>query len=535
MKIYSLLFSLIFSTYIFAQVGVGTTTPDVSSILDITATDKGVLVPRVSLTDVTNATTPINTPATGLLIWNTNAAVTGGNGTGFYFFNGAQWIPIQQTITDDADFYEEGTTSAPDDINDDMYTLGNIGLGQTIADYRLDIAEDTALKTVNISVTGDIDGNRLAIDNNISGTQNPGIGNQIWGLRNTIFSGGGFAIFGIENRVSGNYSSQKYGVANIISGGTGNHYGTYNTMSSSDATSGNLRFGVWNVLEYDAPSNSGLEAGVYNSILGTSTSSKYGVFNFLNHTSDTAGYGVYTNNTSTGNGTHYGVFNDLEGSGTGNKYGSYNQIDIAAGGTHYGVYSRVLKSGSFAGYFLGDVSIGTTVGNSYVMPDSDGTSGQVMQTDGAGNVDWVDKNDNSALSLVRVNISGTYNQLATGANWVNIDFDNEIFDTNGEFNTATNTFTAASAGYYRVNSSYHTTAQSNTGYFGIAVYVNGTLYAESTHNHHNVGDVMRQVDCLVVLAVSDTVEVRIRAESNAVDIDGFGGKTFMEIEQIKRN
>ena len=52
MKIYSLLFSLVFSTYIFAQVGVGTTTPDASSILDITAADKGVLVPRVSLTDV---------------------------------------------------------------------------------------------------------------------------------------------------------------------------------------------------------------------------------------------------------------------------------------------------------------------------------------------------------------------------------------------------------------------------------------------------------------------------------------------------
>ncbi|MCB0447837.1 MAG: hypothetical protein KDD03_10055 [Gelidibacter sp.] len=505
MKIYSLLFSLVFSTYIFAQVGVGTTTPDPSSILDVTATDKGVLVPRVSLTDVTNATTPINIPATGLLVWNTNAAVTGGNGIGFYFFNGVQWVAIQQAQVDDADFYEEGTTTAPNDITDDMYTQGNIGIGKVTADYKLDIAEDTGLKAVDITVTGDIDGNRIAIDNNISGTQNPGIGNQIWGLRNTIFSGGGFAIFGIENRVSGNYSSQKYGVANIISGGTGNHYGTYNTMSSSDATSGNLRFGVWNVLEYNAPSNSGLEAGVYNSMLGTSTSSKYG------------------------------VFNDLEGSGTGNKYGSYNQIDIAAGGTHYGVYSRVLKSGSFAGYFLGDVSIGTTVGNSYVMPDSDGTSGQVMQTDGVGNVDWVDKNDNSALSLVRVNLSGTYNQSATGANWVNIDFDNEIFDTNGEFNTATNTFTAASAGYYRVNSSYHTTAQSNTGYFGIAVYVNGTLYAESTHNHHNVGDVMRQVDCLVVLAVSDTVEVRIRAESNAVDIDGFGGKTFMEIEQIKRN
>ncbi|WP_426429879.1 hypothetical protein ACPX19_10080 [Winogradskyella sp. HB-48] len=645
MKIFSLLFSLVFSTCIFAQVGVGTTTPDPSSILDITAADKGVLVPRVNLIDVADTTAPINAPATGLLIWNTNASVTGGNGEGFYFFNGAQWVAIQQAQVDDADFYEEGTTTAPNDITDDMYTQGNVGIGQVTADYKLDITEDTGLKAVDITVTGDIDGNRIAIDNNISGTQNPGIGNIIRGLRNEITAGGGFAIRGVENRLIGNNSSQKYGVLNTISGGASNHYGVSNFLSGSDATGGNLRYGVYNELNYN---DSGNERGVFNLLTGSSTGSKTAVFNVLSYTSNSTGYGIYNNITASGNGiqyglrsdfegigsgnkygmynfmshsnlvselvgvfnvigsdaanteartgfrtnfesgasssgpeyglynlfnssstgtkygvynlfasiptsgnsdvygsynliaedgdgNHYGTYNLLEGNGTGAKYGSYNTISTIAGGTHYGVYSNVLKSGSFAGYFLGDVSIGTTVGNSYVMPDSDGTTGQIMQTDGAGNVDWVDKNDNSALSLVRVNLSGTYNQSATGATWVNIDFDNEIFDTNGEFNTTTNTFTAASAGYYRVNASYHTTAQSNTGYFGIAVYVNGTLYAESTHNHHNVGDVMRQVNCLVALAVSDTVELRIRAESNAVDIDGFGGKTFMEIEQIKRN
>lgn len=36
-------------------------------------------------------------------------------------------------------FYEEGTTSAPDNINDNMYTQGNIGIGTTSPDAQLDI------------------------------------------------------------------------------------------------------------------------------------------------------------------------------------------------------------------------------------------------------------------------------------------------------------------------------------------------------------------------------------------------------------
>ena len=88
--VFHCLFLSIFS--ISAQVGIGTTTPDASAILDITATEKGVLVPRISLNNVTTSMLDgINMAATGLLIYNTNATVTGGKGIGFYYFNGTQW------------------------------------------------------------------------------------------------------------------------------------------------------------------------------------------------------------------------------------------------------------------------------------------------------------------------------------------------------------------------------------------------------------------------------------------------------------
>ncbi|GEN70897.1 hypothetical protein CLA01_09690 [Chryseobacterium lathyri] len=57
------------SVSLFSQVGINTTTPNPSSILDIVSTNKGLLIPRVSLTGNTDVTT-IPNPANGLLVYN---------------------------------------------------------------------------------------------------------------------------------------------------------------------------------------------------------------------------------------------------------------------------------------------------------------------------------------------------------------------------------------------------------------------------------------------------------------------------------
>jgi trimeric autotransporter adhesin len=49
--------------------GIGTTTPDASSLLEIKSTSKGLLIPRMTLTQ-RNA---IAAPATGLMIYQTNS------------------------------------------------------------------------------------------------------------------------------------------------------------------------------------------------------------------------------------------------------------------------------------------------------------------------------------------------------------------------------------------------------------------------------------------------------------------------------
>jgi hypothetical protein len=81
------------------NVGIGTSTPDDSALLDIDASpsnDKGVLIPRIALISANN-TSPITAPAVSLLIYNT---ATGGTfpdevSPGYYYWNGVAWIAFE--------------------------------------------------------------------------------------------------------------------------------------------------------------------------------------------------------------------------------------------------------------------------------------------------------------------------------------------------------------------------------------------------------------------------------------------------------
>lgn len=71
-----------------ASVGIGTSTPNQSTILDISSSNKGILIPRVSLSSNT-AQDIIHSPVVSLLVYNTNT-VTGVT-PGFYFWTGSAW------------------------------------------------------------------------------------------------------------------------------------------------------------------------------------------------------------------------------------------------------------------------------------------------------------------------------------------------------------------------------------------------------------------------------------------------------------
>jgi hypothetical protein len=72
------------ATSIQAQVGIGTTTPDSSSILDLTSTSKGLLPPRMTASQ-RNA---ISSPVAGLMIWCTDCGASGD----LQVYNGSDWV-----------------------------------------------------------------------------------------------------------------------------------------------------------------------------------------------------------------------------------------------------------------------------------------------------------------------------------------------------------------------------------------------------------------------------------------------------------
>lgn len=86
LKNYSFLFILLLSSTIsLAQVGIGTTTPHTSAMLELNSSDKGLLIP--SMTQIQKNS--IVSPTVGLLIFQTDAS------SGFWYYNGTAWVQLQ--------------------------------------------------------------------------------------------------------------------------------------------------------------------------------------------------------------------------------------------------------------------------------------------------------------------------------------------------------------------------------------------------------------------------------------------------------
>jgi Chaperone of endosialidase len=90
------------SSFTFAQVGIGTTTPNASSVLEMRSTTRGLLPPRVTETE-RNA---IASPEKGLLVYQTTTP------NGFYYFDGTAW-KILQSINGWNIFGNNNTSGTP--------------------------------------------------------------------------------------------------------------------------------------------------------------------------------------------------------------------------------------------------------------------------------------------------------------------------------------------------------------------------------------------------------------------------------------
>jgi trimeric autotransporter adhesin len=142
--------TLVFATFLLSHllysqnVGIGTNTPDASALLELNATNKGLLIPRITLLSPTDNVT-VTSPANGLLIYNNNSNTTQmPGGPGFYVWKGA-WIKLMTN--------EPGTSTGA------WTTTGNAGTDPVINFLGTTDNKDLVFRRNNIKA-GFIDDNQ---------------------------------------------------------------------------------------------------------------------------------------------------------------------------------------------------------------------------------------------------------------------------------------------------------------------------------------------------------------------------------------
>lgn len=118
-----------FSVASFAQqnVGIGTTTPSASALLEISSTSKGVLIPRLTQAQ----RSAIVSPAEGLLVYQTDGTV------GFYVNKSSlPAIPNWSPLSEGGNFWSYQSNSTTNIINKNT---GNVGVGVSVPAYLMDI------------------------------------------------------------------------------------------------------------------------------------------------------------------------------------------------------------------------------------------------------------------------------------------------------------------------------------------------------------------------------------------------------------
>lgn len=126
----------------FTQVGIGTEFPEQAAALEISAIDKGILIPRVSLESLSDQTTITGTMIDGLLVFNTSKTVE--IQAGFYYWYANSWHRIE---TQTVDFQDSPIVS----IEDGTYTTVTASTNANHITYQIHVPIATGSQSGAIS------------------------------------------------------------------------------------------------------------------------------------------------------------------------------------------------------------------------------------------------------------------------------------------------------------------------------------------------------------------------------------------------
>ncbi|MEC8032571.1 MAG: hypothetical protein VX119_04760, partial [Bacteroidota bacterium] len=441
-RLLTLLFlsSVFCTTGVYAQnVGVGTSSPDNSAKLDITSTDGGLLIPRMTEAQ----RDAIASPATGLMIFQTDGTV------GFYYYDGAAWTaigsgsgsqgpagpqgpagadgadgatgatgPAGPAGADGADGVSITVVSIVNDslqvtltngntINAGLVSGGNTGLEEITegsnTGYRIagrDAANygDIGNNAVDLSISDGTSTTRGATGNN---STSMGLITAASGSGSTAMGGGAEAsgdfstAMGAFTTASGDYSTAM--------GGGASASGNYSTaMGRNTTASGFVSTATgWNSTAFGTSSTAmgdGTTAfGTSSTAMGDGTTASGDYSTAMGYYATASG----SSSTTIGRYTTAPSFAEM-------AIGQYNTDYTPAGATSWNTGDRLFvigngesstaKSDAMIVYKNGNTIInGALTLGSITLPNTDGTSGQVLATDGAGNISWSSVSSGSSL------------------------------------------------------------------------------------------------------------------------------------------
>lgn len=239
-KLLTLITTIAF-TSIYAQVGVGTTTPN--GALDVTSTSNGFVPPRVALTS-TNVAAPISNPngggnpVAGTIVWNTATTGTSPNNVapGLYYWDGTRWVAfagspggLDWSLTGNS-----GTTAGTNflgttDAQDVRFRTNNIERARILSGGTLGV-NSVGTTSSQLTVVG------AGTNDAVAGSANDNIANGFWG-RNAHATG--TAIIGASNGLGGVYPTNGAGVAGSGENSIGIYGSTGNGAPNNSSHNGN--------------------------------------------------------------------------------------------------------------------------------------------------------------------------------------------------------------------------------------------------------------------------------------------------------
>jgi hypothetical protein len=422
----------------FAQVGVHTDTPDNSSAMDIVAPDRGLLIPRVTLTASLSNPSPVTSPAVGLLVFNSGA----NQAIGFYYWNGSSWTLIGSGGSPSGNYWSitgnSGTTPGTNFLGT---TDNNHFLVYTNSAERMRFENDGQIIIDSIAPRNSTDlftviGNATQTTTVAAYPRGTGFYTR-WGRYGLVAlvdtAAGNYIGYGVYAR---NYDAYGYGLcaigSNIVSFPViTNHtsglvaYGYDGLQAWGRNSSGYGLFAIGN--NQNAPYNiSGVAAGV--SAIGT-----YGIV--AKGTDATTGRGIVAvgsnvGSPNTSNQSEGGAFTGFHGiysRGTGYQAGPpiITGCGVIGVGYNQSTYSLTTDGNSLGGIFAGDYGVygkGMATAGVGVLGVGSNSTGYYTITNGSGGaftgyhgIISVGNNTTYGHGIVAAGNDGVYSIIPNGA------------------------------------------------------------------------------------------------------------------------